>query len=79
MPQSIPESFECDGEQGVLFVRVTYTSPSLTVSLLCCIVWMDVAISAMRLIFGEMYNLLSTVGTGCASVVSRAVGTLQHR
>lgn len=79
MPQSIPESFECDGVWGFLFLWVTYTSPSLTVSLLCCIVWMDVSIPAMRLIFGEIYNLLSSVGTGCASVVSRAIWTLQHR
>lgn len=64
---------------GFLFVWVTYTSPSTTVSPLYCIVWMDVSISAARLIFGDIYNLLPIVGTGCAWVVSGAIWTLQHR
>lgn len=78
MRQSIPESFECDVVRLLFFFFIVS-------ALLCCfrcfycIVWMDVSISAMRVIFGETYNLLSSVGPGCASVVSEATWTLQRR
>lgn len=52
---------------------------SVLVSLLYCIVWMDVSISAMWVIFGETYNLLSSVGPDGASFVSEAMWTLQRR
>lgn len=52
---------------------------SVLVSLPYCIVWMDVSISAMWVIFGETYNLLSSVGPGCASFLSEAMWTLQRR
>lgn len=51
---------------------------SFAVSLLYCIVWVDVSISAMWLIFREIYNL-SSVGPDCASVISGAMRTFQRR
>lgn len=47
--------------------------PSPTGFLLYSTVSTDVSISATRLIFGEIHNLLSGVGPGCASVVSGAL------
>lgn len=78
MHQSIPESFECDMVWFFVFFFHCFCF-SVLFSLLYCIVWMDVSISAMWVIFGETYNLLFSVGPGCASVISEATWALQRR